>query len=675
MDVYDEAFGICPHCGYDRENQVDHLYYLQPETYLFHKRYWVGEAVSAGGFGIVYRAWDCTFDKLVAIKEYYPGGVAARSPGSNEVLVYSSKRQEEYMVGKERFLSEARKIAKFNNHPYIVDVYDFFEENNTAYMVMEYMDGVTCKELVQSQNGTLDQDTAVMITRSVLEALREVHKEKIIHRDINPNNIFVCYNGKVKLFDFGAARIEETEMSAILTPHYAPPEQYSTRGKQGPYTDIYAVGATLYFMLTGEKPEESTDRVQEDHLIPPHELDPNIPLPLSNTVLRAMALKETVRFKDADEFLSVLSSKGNVLNVEQEIRRRRKKRLIQIVATFGVLGSIGFNLSQTLQEQASSTTLEPTKLSVWVMADENDTIDTATSRFEDMAESFLETYNQVELDVTVMEKEEYEESLNQAAKDGTLPDLFESTYLEPQYQNQLEPLETTYELVGESTNYRFLNQYELLFPDKKQMPLCFQIPVVYASLNQSSKMQEDFTDLEFLTNEDGYSYSVKKDDILLYEEVLGNDCTLNYRGYLDSIHATSERIGYELFQTGEVDYYLSDTSDYQQLTEDMPAQFQVLLPPADVTPARFDHMWSVSARTSDDAKKAAQWIIYYLLSDSAQNILGVRNLEGIPLSKEMSTVFMEVYQNDLAQIESSITNAQIKDSSWWNLSLDYKKDF
>ena len=220
-----------------------------------------------GGFGITYRAWDRTLEKKVAIKEYYPNGIVNRVPAEKAVIIYSGSRADEFQNGKVRFLAEARHMARFNTHPHIVNVHEFFEENNTAYIVMEFLEGISYKQYIEDCGGRVDCGTAVGVAVSVLGALRELHKEKIIHRDVSPDNIFLVLDApgasqyRVKLIDFGAARFssgdEEKTLSIILKPGYAPPEQYRNKSKQGPWTDIYAVGAVLYCAITGERPEES----------------------------------------------------------------------------------------------------------------------------------------------------------------------------------------------------------------------------------------------------------------------------------------------------------------------------------------------------------------------------------------------------------------------------------
>ena len=184
MQEYDSQYDICPYCGSEKEIRQKDLYYLSPGTML-KGRYEVGASIGGGGFGLIYKAWDYTLAKIVAIKEYYPTGIVNRVPGEKEVIVYSGCREREYTIGKVRFLEEARTIAKYNTHDNIVNIYDFFEENNTAYMVMEFLDGMNFREyLKKRENGRVSVQEALKVLHPVLVALAEVHKSNILHRDI-----------------------------------------------------------------------------------------------------------------------------------------------------------------------------------------------------------------------------------------------------------------------------------------------------------------------------------------------------------------------------------------------------------------------------------------------------------------------------------------------------------
>ena len=244
-------------------------------------RYVIEGVLGEGGFGITYRGHDKTLDVEVAIKEYYPQGFVTRNTTySEELTVSQSKYTEMFQKGKEKFLSEARTLARFNRQEGVVSVTDFFETNNTAYIVMEFLDGITLKQYIDTQ-GLLTPAEILDLMAPLMEALDEVHNVGLIHRDISPDNIMLLENGGVKLMDFGAARayteFGEKSLSIVLKHGYAPEEQYRTHGVQGPWTDIYALCATMYKCITGITPVESLQRMQGDTLQRPSQL--GIPIP------------------------------------------------------------------------------------------------------------------------------------------------------------------------------------------------------------------------------------------------------------------------------------------------------------------------------------------------------------------------------------------------------------
>lgn len=293
---------------------------LKPGVIL-KERYKIEEVIRAGGFGITYRAWDPLLQSYVAIKEYYPSGIATRSADSSKVCVPVGQEQREYHRGRIRFLKEAQDVARFQSEPNIVSIYDYLEENDTAYMVMEYLHGCTLKQYIREHGGRLDTDHILHICLSVLDALAVVHKAGMIHRDISPENIFICEDLTVKLIDFGAAKQVyldgEQTMSVVLKPGYAPPEQYAKKDKQGPWTDIYALGATLYFAATGEKPEESFGRVLEDTIKPVCEVNPEIPRAMSQVIMRAMSVKIEDRYQTVEAMREALLA-GEGQNAQME---------------------------------------------------------------------------------------------------------------------------------------------------------------------------------------------------------------------------------------------------------------------------------------------------------------------------------------------------------------------
>ena len=194
----------CPHCGQD-VNATSAIHHLKCGTIL-HGKFLVGKALGEGGFGITYIGRDLTLDMRIAIKEYYPNGWASRSNNySNEVTMTQGTHGIDCEMDMRRFLSEARILARFSNEPGVVCVRDFFRENGTAYIVMEYLDGVTLKDYI-AQYGPISPEKFFPMIQPTLQVLGDIHKAGLIHRDISPDNIMMLKNGRLKLLDFGAAR-------------------------------------------------------------------------------------------------------------------------------------------------------------------------------------------------------------------------------------------------------------------------------------------------------------------------------------------------------------------------------------------------------------------------------------------------------------------------------------
>ena len=267
-------YETCPFCGYQEGTPPKQPHYLTPGTILGN-HFIVGTSIGVGGFGITYRAYDTTLGVIVAIKEFYPVGLVNRSPGERKIGLLSGEKQIQYQEQLKRFLMEAQSIAQFGKAKDIVNVYDYFEENNTAYIIMEYIDGVLLKDYLEKQ-GRMEVKTALTIIEPVIEAVKKIHAQGIIHRDISPDNIFIADEEAIKVFDFGAARLSDSKegMAAekVIKVGYSAPEQYRDVALQGFYTDIYSVGAILYQMVTGIKPIESTEREYKDELMSPKEL-------------------------------------------------------------------------------------------------------------------------------------------------------------------------------------------------------------------------------------------------------------------------------------------------------------------------------------------------------------------------------------------------------------------
>lgn len=301
---------ICPKCGAPFDLQPKNSLQLKPRT-LLREQYLIGRALGHGGFGITYLAWDVGLETKLAVKEYMPNGVAGRSSGETKVIAYSDATKQEFEWGLERFLEEARTLKKFGQYPGIVSVDTIFRENGTAYLVMEHLDGWTFEEFLKKRGGRVGAETALRILLPVIDALVPVHAEGILHRDISPDNIYLTRAGKVKLIDFGAARNalgqKSRNLSIILKEGYAPEEQYRQSGIQGPWTDVYATGATLYHALTGRIPQPALDRLAEDKLERPSALGVDIDPRVEAAVLKALAVRAADRFQSMEDLKGALA--------------------------------------------------------------------------------------------------------------------------------------------------------------------------------------------------------------------------------------------------------------------------------------------------------------------------------------------------------------------------------
>jgi len=326
MELFGNEFEICPHCGYVEGTKVEEAIHMEPGT-LLHDRYIIGKVLGFGGFGVTYIGWDGKLEQKVAIKEYLPSEFSTRMPGQSSVTVFNGDKSEQFRDGLNKFVEEAKRLAKFQNEPGIVKVFDSFAENETAYIAMEFLDGETLTERLK-RDKTIPEDETVSMLWPVMNSLQVVHQEGILHRDIAPDNIFLTKSGDVKLIDFGASRYATTSHSRSLTviikPGYSPEEQYRSRGDQGPHTDVYALAATMYKMMTGKTPPDAMERrakvenQKKEILEDPHKLNKNISLNRENAILNAMNVRIEDRTPDVLSFM-------NELNADPPVKRRYGK--------------------------------------------------------------------------------------------------------------------------------------------------------------------------------------------------------------------------------------------------------------------------------------------------------------------------------------------------------------
>ena len=271
--------------------------------------YLIGASIGQGGFGVTYAAMNCASGERVAIKEYFPIYWSDRSINGKDVLAKANCGAV-YAAGRDKFLKEAETIQALKHLKSIVNVYDFFRENNTAYIVMEYLEGETLAQLVKRKERLTVEELWKML-RPLLEDINDMHVLDVVHRDIAPDNIMVMKDGSLKLMDFGSARSMQKNahgMTMFMKPGFSPAEQCLTGGRQGPYTDVYSMAATIYYCLCGKIPAQATDRLSEitnghtDPLKRLHDIGVEIPAAADTAIWRAMAVYSDARTQTMQDF-------------------------------------------------------------------------------------------------------------------------------------------------------------------------------------------------------------------------------------------------------------------------------------------------------------------------------------------------------------------------------------
>ncbi len=374
---------VCPQCGYDASASRSPL--LLPALIRLNQRYLIGRTLGKpGGFGVTYLAFDLTLQVQVAVKEYCPRDLVGRDTSRRTLAPHSQEDGELFQVGLQAFLDEARTLAKFD-HANVVRVRDFFEANGTAYLVMDYYEGESLLEYLERHGGKLPWRAALELMLPVLDGLREVHRRGFLHRDVKPHNIYLTTQGRPILLDFGSARQAMGErsrsLSVVLTEGYAPFEQYTRRGAQGPWTDIYGAAATLYLLVTGQTPPPAMERVRQDELIPPRQLVPDLPQPLNAALLYGLATDPQQRPQSMEQFEQwlhgVLEGKalGQAASVEPQHQVKQKVQVIAepkpvsssfgqkkgMVAIAAVMGLIGVILLITQINTKPASVINPSQ--------------------------------------------------------------------------------------------------------------------------------------------------------------------------------------------------------------------------------------------------------------------------------------------------------------------------
>lgn len=310
MNEIEDHMTVCPICGYDESTLVQESYYLDPGTVVGGK-YIVGRVLEYNRFYVTYLGWDAELNRKVTIQEYLPSDFSTRAKGETEITIYSGDALEQFEEGLSTFLNEGNIIEHLPDLPGILKVYDCIAENDTGYIVNEYWEGQSLKELLEGGK-VYDLDEAKEIMVSLLNGLSRIHASQVMHYDICPNNVLVSAEGEIKLINFGAAKYTTTSnsksLAIILKPGYAPEEQYRSLGEKGPWSDVYAAAALMYRLITGVQPEEAVERAMIDNLKPPSELGVQLPKATENAIMNALNVYKEYRTPSAEQFLNELSA-------------------------------------------------------------------------------------------------------------------------------------------------------------------------------------------------------------------------------------------------------------------------------------------------------------------------------------------------------------------------------
>ena len=645
MKEYEEQYEVCPHCGYVDGSPPAEAYHLAPGEILNHK-YIVGTAIDSGGFGIIYRAWDAQMEQVVAIKEYFPNGVVSRVPGQNDVIVYSGKNREVFLKGVDRFLVEARNMAEFSQ-PDIVALYDYFEENNTAYIVMEYLDGVSFKEYLKERGGRIPSEEVVDITLHVLAALEEIHSHHIIHRDISPDNIFLCSNHRVKVIDFGAARFssgeESSNFSTIVKPGYAPAEQYRTKSRQGTFTDLYALGACMYQAATGEKPQESLARAMHDDLRPPKELNPEVPEYLSDIIMKAMAMDEDERFQSSEEFMKALKGHQIAKTPAKKKPKKKKKKgnsvlkmAVAVVLTLLLCAGAFWGITNhtRLVRMGYSG-----KIEFYVPESKKD-------YYGEVVNDYSIDYDK-EISIVPVADEKYKETVLEKLGTKESPAIFVSDDFSQKELADAEDMEKyVVDAIEDSEeNFYYLNQYYKKKQDEKRMPLSFNVPLILENRNLGKAVKKAIND----STEFALSAKGKKAQTELYQ-VKDSVVDLSSGLHIDTKNSVNSKKGIRKFKNGDTAYYITDWADYHKIIESKKYMNLDILYPDKSTKMKvdFSEYISISSKINVQARMEAEDFVMYMALNQSKYLMQEGREDTLPLNKEALKRFSETWTINLA---------------------------
>lgn len=608
---YNDELNRCPFCGTAEEIAPKEPIQLEPGTIL-NGRYLIGLAIGSGGFGILYKAWDLKLETVVAVKEFFCSRLMTRAAGVPEIIVGKKQATNaEFEYRKSRFLDEARNLAKFTDSKFIPNVFEFFEENGTAYFAMEYLQSENLSEYLKHNGGKIDSEFAIYIANSVAQALIQLHGKGIVHRDVAPDNILIVDDNEVKcyLIDLGAAYLPDAKydvIDIILKPGYSPPEQYDSMKGVGVWSDIYALGATLYIALTGVKPDESSNRKIEDTVLPPHELNPNISENLSNAIMKAMAIEPHMRFRTVKEFLQAINGERKVVTLSQEKKRRKRKRIGGILATCAMVALVGLGVWHSYDEKKAEQYLKDAKISVWYCAEEGSAKQSAV---ESVMEDFHATFPNVEIETKAIAEADYEAELEQAAENQDLPDLFESSLVSQEVLEQATDVSKILDS-EQAKKCLFLEQYDKYYTEKKQIPLGIEVPMACVITKGVTAIDYGKTEFSSVKDFSTDKIAVGKEAKLLIQKNFGDSDYMEEDTFLNNESNSSAVL---LTSTMQINKIRETLTNYSK---------KFVYYNGDQISCNFVYEWSIG-KGSKNQTAAAEKLLSWMLGNAYQNTLMV----------------------------------------------------
>ena len=635
---------VCPYCKKTGAPQPREAYHLHPGMVL-NTRYLIGRVLGFGGFGVIYMALDLKLGRVVALKEFFPTSLVCRVPGERNVSIYSGSKQAEFQKGIARFLEEARNMADFARDPHIVNVFDFFTENRTAYIVMEYLNGLSLDEYIRKNGGKLSVAETVSIASQVLEGLKVLHQKSIFHRDINPKNIFITAENKVKIIDFGTAKFyEETEQTRtnVVSDGYAPPEQYKTKSIEGAYTDIYAVGATMYRAITGKTPMPVLDRAAEKEKMPtPMNLVKDVPESIDKAVMKAMAIKSKLRFQTADEMLAAINDPSIKFDYpEREEKKRIIRRNITVISILStVLIALVIVIFATRQKDdlfsAVKDDINKTEvIEVYIPYSDEDDKEKSEDTYSDLSEAFLEYSEErygkeITLKTVFVSEDEYAQKVN--SSDDVC--LFRSDV-----SDKIDVRKENLSLLADSLdeNMLFLEEYRQEYgTEYYSIPMAFEVYVMYTNKPEKFNMGGVASWEEFGSKNSEYRLLSISDEALeatysslKNENISAAEAEKIFSRAVKNNKTTDRETAVNAFISRTSPFYIGSTKDIGIIMDPdnetvVSGKQSNLFSCGDSWYGSFDYEWSVSADATDSKQAAAILFLRYCLSDEGQQILTI----------------------------------------------------